>query len=125
MTQRIFDVLNKQDVNDLFDLFSDNVVKIGVFGKGIALYTRDFIQIGTLGELAINWHGKTEITRPVDESKWIGCLCFFWNEFDMYRVLGILDRISSNRYYFGHSGNSYKYCRLAKRSEIKFVEDGE
>lgn len=41
----------------------------------------------------INWRDKTEITRPVDECKWIGCLCWFWNDEKERAVLGELAKI--------------------------------
>ena len=78
MTQRIFDVGNPQDVKGLFNVLPDDVktvVKDIWADEQIALYDKADTYIGFLSCIRINWRNKTEISRPDDEPKWIGCLC--------------------------------------------------
>lgn len=129
MTQRIFDVDNPQDVKDLFDILPDDVEKIiwlpddtaGILDKNRIMTPAYFI--------LIEWRDKTEITRPVDESKWIGCLCWFGGDIDN-EYIGVLHatRNGDDSYpYICKNGllRSFKHCRPVRRNEIKFVEDVE
>lgn len=130
MTQRIFDVDNPQDVKDLFDILPDNVKAVSkdaLDNEQIELYDRDDIYIGFCSYIRINWRNKTEITRPVDESEWIGCLCYFWDEDPKYKHFGILEKIDTEcrTPYETSNGLSYINCRPVRRGEIKFVEDVE
>lgn len=132
MTQRIFDMDNPQDVKDLFDILPDNVkavIKDTLDNEQIELYDRDDIYIGFCSYIRINWRDKKEITRPVDESKWIGCLCWFVDD-DETECIGILHAIRNgdDSYpYVCKNGifRAFKYCRPVRRDEIKFVEDME
>ena len=128
MTQRIFDVDNPQDVKDLFDILPDDVQEIqrGI-DKTVKFYNRKGLSISFSDVLAINWRDKKEIIRPVDESKWLGCLCWFWDGDLKYKSLGFLKKI--DREYFGPyeevGGACYSNCRPVRRDEVKFVEDVE
>lgn len=128
MTQRIFDVDNPQDVKDLFDILPDDVQEIqrGI-DKTVKFYNRKGLSISFSDVLAINWRDKKEITRPVDESKWIGCLCWFWDLEPKYNSLGVLKKIYTNCSlpYEQSDGACYSNCRPVRRDEIKFVEDVE
>ena len=127
MTQRIFDVDNPQDVKDLFDILPNNIVKIKwVPTNKVDLFDNCGLKSST-GLFCIAWHDKTEITRPVnDEYKLIGCLCWFWdyNEQPRIAVMKRIDADTSYKY-ITTDGDCYKYCRPARRDEIKFVEDVE
>ena len=127
MTQRIFDVDNPQDIKDLFDILPDGVDKIqreiGISArflnkKGMILYISELV--------AFNWRNKKEITRPVDESQWIGKLCWFWDNGEP-PVIGILDRIATDvSYKYINTGEeTYKCCRPVRRDEVQFAEDDE
>lgn len=125
MAQRIFDVNNLQDVKDLFDLFPDVVQKIEPTATGfIKLYSADDKNLETVPWLRVLWHAKTEITRPVDETQWIGCLCWFWDCGEP-PVIGILDRIATDVSfkYINTNEETYKCCRPVRHDEVKFVED--
>lgn len=129
MTQRIFDVDNPQDVKDLFDILPDDVKKVrwhpddtvGILDKNGPTTATDLIRIA--------WRDKTEITRPVDKSKWIGCLCWFWGDEKERAVLGELAKIYGPGYLYYKKNNAttvgYEHCRPVRRDEIKFVEDVE
>ena len=128
MTQRIFDVDNPQDIKDLFDILPNYIVKI----KWLPTYDKvglvDNRGLMSSTELfCIAWRDKTEITRPVDETQWIGKLCWFWDRNPEEKYLGVLNKI--NRDYYGPyeevGGDCYKYCRPVRRDEVKFVEDVE
>jgi len=129
MIQRIFDVDNPQDVKDLFDILPNNIVKIKwqptwydkvglVDNRGLMLLTELF---------CIAWHDKTLITRPVDETKLIGCLCWFADSGATCEYIGILNAIDENRdnKYQMKNGARFSLCRPVRRDEVKFVEDVE
>lgn len=128
MTQRIFDVDNPQDVKDLFDIFPNGVKKIYKYTptNEIKFYDKDGEYIDSCSHIRVNWHGKTLITRPVDETKLIGCLCWFWdyNEQPRIAVMKRIDADTSYKY-ITTDGDCYKYCRPVRRDEVKFVEDVE
>lgn len=125
MTQRIFDVNNPQEI---FDLFPDDVIRIE---KSDRKDTQDIIIFNDdcwdYTHIKIDWRDKTEITRPVDETEWIGCLCWFWDGYPKEKSLGILEKIDRvcSCPYKKVSGCCYQNCRPVRRDEIKFVEDME
>lgn len=125
MAQRIFDVDDPQDVKDLFDLFPDVVQRIEPTATGfIKLYSADDKNLETVPWLRVLWHAKTEITRPVDETQWIGTLCWFWDNGEP-PVIGILDRIATDvtYKYINTDEETYKCCRPVCRNEVKFADD--
>ena len=130
MTQRIFDVDNPQDVKDLFDILPDKIQKIypDPVNNEIEFYDKDGVFVDSCAHIRVNWHGKKiAITRPVDKSKWIGCLCWFVGD-DGTEYIGILHAIRNgdDSYpYVCKNGilRAFKYCRPVRRDEIKFVED--
>lgn len=128
MTQRIFDVDNPQDVKDLFDILPNDVKKIykDTLTNEIEFYDKDGGYIDSCAYIRVDWHGKTLITRPVDESQWIGCLCWFWDK-NGQPFIAVLKRIESDATYkyITTDGEHYEYCRPVRRDEIKFVEDVE
>lgn len=128
MTQRIFDMDNPQDVKDLFDILPDDVDKIQRENGNSARFLNKKGMILYISELvAFNWRDKKEITRPVDESKWIGCLCWFWDVDPEQKILGFLKKIDTlyGRPYQEMNGLFHQQCRPVRRDEVKFVEDAE
>lgn len=128
MTQRIFDADSPQDVKDLFDLFPDVVQRIEPTATGfIKLYSADDKNLETVPWLRVLWHAKTEITRPVDETQWIGKLCCFKDSGGGPENIGILKAINEQAKckYMSADRMSWELCRPARRDEIKFVEDVE
>ena len=126
MTQRIFDVDNPQDIKDLFDILPNNIVKIKwVPTNKVDLFDNCGLKSST-GLFCIAWHGKTEITRPVDKSQWIGKLCWFWDKDESRPSMGILGLITPSCVYLENKTNEYYlYCRPVRRDEVGFVEDVE
>lgn len=69
MTQRIFDVENEKDMQDLWNILPEEIKKIKKAKKSYELdilYVKDGGLFSSLFE--INWHDKTEITRPIQEA---------------------------------------------------------
>lgn len=128
MTQRIFDVNNPQDVKDLFDILPNDVKKIykNTPTNEIEFYDKDGEYIDSCAYIRVNWHCKTIIARPVDESELIGCLCWFWDKNEQPFIAVLNEIMTKSCYkYATTDGETYKYCRPVRRDEIKFVEDTE
>lgn len=125
MTQRIFDVNNPKEI---FDLFPDNVIRIEKTDredeKNIIILDND---CRDYTHIKINWRDKIKITRPVDESQWIGKLCWFTGSGATCEYIGVLKAIVKNRSdkYQKENGGFYSYCRPVCRDEVQFVKDAE
>lgn len=124
MTQRIFDVDNPQEI---FDLFPDDVIRIEKSDlkdiQDIIIFDNDSWDYT---HIKINWRDKTEITRPVDESQWIGKLCWFWDKNEQPFIAVLNEIMLESRYkYTTADGESYKCCRPVRRDEVQFAEDAE
>lgn len=122
MTQRIFDVNNPQEI---FDLFPDDVIRIEKTDRedkqSIIIFNDD---CWDYTQIKINWRDKTEITRPVGETQWIGKLCWFWMDNEKLATIGILGRKTpGGNYQEGTTNECYPYCRPVHRNEVGFVED--
>ena len=128
MTQRIFDVENEKDMQDLWDILPDwaSLIKRAdksynydsMFSKGAA-FARDCCI------LKINWHDKTEITRPIQEAteQDIGKLCYFWsvdNPNDKaYGILSSIGTENGEKYYIIDDACFYEHCRRLTKQEIE------
>ena len=124
MTQRIFDVENEKDMADLWDILPDRVLKIHTSEEHI-YYSDDETQYFDVSDLiAINWHDKTEITRPIQEAtnQDIDKLCCFWDsEYNPNaKIVGYLHSILSYKdfKYVVRGGLSYRHCRRLTKKEI-------
>lgn len=126
MTQRIFDIENEKDMADLWDILPDDVTKIKRINNISFVEFSDDVEHTSL--IKINWHDKTEITRPVDYESMIGCVGWFWDNNDEYTVkkedklLGILGKPEENSKFFYDifSGFGYDNFTPAKKYELKF-----
>lgn len=127
MIQRIFDVDNPQDIKDLFNILPDKITKIRRNLNAFDCYDKDENYIYSCQFFSINWHGKTLIARPVGESEWVGCLCWFSDSGATSKYIGLLNAIDKNRdnKYQMKNGGRFSLCRPVRRDEIKFVEDME
>ena len=126
--QRIFDIENKKDMQDLWDIFPTNIYRIEHRKSEIYLCNENYFYIACIPDdiIKINWHKKTEITRPVDYESVIGCVGWFDGCGDEIR-LGILTKVAPNDeggYCFLKNNNIWcKNFRPAKKSELKFYGD--
>ena len=125
MTQRIFDVENEKDMRDLWNILPDDVVIVVKdeshgWAKNYCKFKRDDYSDKTAGTLFnINWHDKTEITRPVNYKNMIGCVVYFYNEPE-YKSLGILKEEINGRTFLDELGGYWDYIEPVKKSELKF-----
>lgn len=132
MTQRIFDIENEKDMADLWDIVPDKVYKIarGICDSDIRLWYntpggRTSANCYLCDFLKINWHDKTEITRPIQEAteQDLGKLCKFWTGKDY--SIGILKEVGDNSFMDnycmedGKSGIWFIHCRRLTKQEIE------
>lgn len=127
MTQRVFDIENEKDMQDLWDILPDNAYSIKK-SMGCQTWRRKGENTGYyFGFVNINWHDKTEITRPIQEAteQDIGKLCMFsYPQEDASKVIGILRNIKKtkdgkNCYKMYGSGLWYIKCRRLTKQEIE------
>lgn len=133
MTQRIFDVENEKDMQNLWDTLQDHIIKlVKPFMSGY-LYPKYVLARSEDGEyelpIAINWHDKTEITRPIQEctEQDIGKLCAFYDEPDetddkpyiYYAVLHKIENQSRNTWFYTDRCDYFTHCRRLTKQEIK------
>ena len=127
MTQRIFDIENEKDMQDLWDILPIGIIRIKKNKNENTFWSELFYQDIPSGFIKINWHDKTEITRPVDYEDMIGCVGWFWDndehsEKKEDKLLGILGKPEKNSQFFYDvfSGFGYDNFTPAKKSELKF-----
>lgn len=119
MTQKIFDVENAEDMDWLWSILPDNVDKLTP--KGTFCITYDFgLYISEI--IKIDWHDKTEITRPIQEATEadIGKLCKFLDkeEQNNYGVLEEMTKLN-DELIFWKNNTGYKHCRRLTKQEIE------
>lgn len=125
MTQRIFDVENEKDMQDLWDILPDRVFKIHISEGHIYYSDGDKTRYFAVSNLiAFNWHDKTEIIRPIQEAteQDIGKICAFWdgnnNRVFYGKLFKIDNRFSPHKYQ--ETGNvAYIHCRRLTKQEIE------
>lgn len=123
MTQRIFDIENEKDCTDLWNILPDEIKKIKKANKlcdSDVLYAIDGGLYSSL--FKINWHDKTEITRPIQEAteQDVGKLCYFWNDDgDFYAKLDSIFNGKFGKYYCLGNGHSFSHCRRLTKQEIE------
>ena len=119
MTQRVFDVDNPKDMQDLFNLFPDDCNRIArdYNSSGFYLYDgRDmFAMEGPELWIEIAWHDKTEVHRPAEIK--VGAFGFFWDE-DTNAILGRLSDFSDKCYYPDGGSEWYTYFRPVTDEEL-------
>ena len=126
MTQRIFDVEDAKDMADLWDILPDNVDTM----RKINRWDIAFLANGN-GELRIssrfikiNWHDKTEITRPIQEATEadLDKLCYFWDNCCEDIIIGkltVVERNKGHTYYRLGNYAVFDHCRRLTKQEIE------
>lgn len=128
MTQRIFDIENKKDMQDLWDIFPDEVNKIEKYPdraiSPFAGFCAPSIPMMCRSLIRINWHDKTEITRPVEYESMKGCVGWFWNgeERPHRPTLSVLWKVDGDIFWTVKDA-WFEHFTPAKKSELKFFED--
>lgn len=124
MTQRIFDIENEKDMADLWDILPDKITKIiKPEIKGFPCFS-GYDSIRTSDLIKINWHDKTEITRPIQEATEadIGKICAFWEDGynkPVYSELHSIEPNTTYKYIAVMDSNGYEYCRRLTKQEIE------
>ena len=128
MTQRIFDIENEKDMADLWDILPENIYKLVKDEYQASLLDKNGKYIFTVPYrlIKINWHDKTEITRPMQEATEadIGKLCYFWDddeEFKGYAILTLKDVVGGKPYYIADGNTTYDHCRRLTKQEIEEI----
>lgn len=124
MTQKIFDTDNAEDMALLWSILPESCKKITV-GKVWDCVWEYSDKFSYRALFKINWHDKTEITRPIQEAtkEDFKKLCLFRD--DNYSGKGVIGLLSSidgesvcNRYYM-EGGTWWAHCRRLTKQEIE------
>ena len=124
MTQRVFDVENEKDMQDLWKILPDDVVRISPVLNNTTRIEFDDDEFNTI-LFKINWHDNTEITRPIKEAteEDIGKICAFWEDGYNKPVYSRLYKIKENerlwKYIAEMDTNGYEHCRRLNEKEIE------
>lgn len=130
MTQRVFDIENEKDMQDLWDILPDGIIKLSPnnLAEETSLWSELNLFTLPIGLIKINWHDKTEITRPIQEAteQDIGKICYFWNDDDPPEYGQLLYVFSSpedreGKYQQGHDEGSWPHCRRLTKQEIEEI----
>lgn len=129
MTQRIFDTDNEEDMKLLWSILPHNINRAIRYTDKTYKFFEDEVFVFECNWLRINWHDKTEITRPMQEAteQDIGKLCMFsYPQEDVSKVIGILRNIKKttdgkNCYKMYGSRLWYVHCRRLTKQEIEKV----
>lgn len=128
MTQRIFDIENEKDMQDLWDILPDMVKRIEKEETDelnpYHRYMADDFCLGRCCYININFHDKTEITRPIQEATEadIDKLCCFGDAKPNKKIVGILGCIDSESIYNKYmmrGGTWFEHCRRMTKQEIE------
>lgn len=124
MTQRIFDIENEEDYAELWNIVPDGVCKItkGAYSDVNTYWVGErYTFDSTL--IKINWHNKTEITRPIQEvtEQDIGKLCVFWktNQKRYGTLTQILNIPNGGKLYLLNNDDGWVHCRRLTKQEIE------
>lgn len=130
MTQRVFDIENEKDMQDLWEILPDWVDLIKKADKNYnydSMFSKKLAFAKDCCILKINWHDKTEITRPKNYESMIDCVGWFANHRNATKddmIFGILDAYNKNdnlgRCFYCHCDTWYKYFFPAKKCDVKF-----
>jgi uncharacterized sporulation protein YeaH/YhbH (DUF444 family) len=133
--QRQFDIENEKDMADLWDILPDFVNKIerNVPADYYLVHYKNNPNVDILRFIKINWHNKTEITRPIKEATEadIGKLCRFSlsekarcsisliEEHDMFGILTKINNNGANTLYLKDRDIWFNHCRRLTKQEIE------
>ena len=125
--QRQFDIENEKDMQDLWDILPENSYKITFEEKGRCyVYDETDFCISFISDnlININWHDKTEITRPIQEAteQDVGKICAFWDdnrEIHYGRLDGIINQGKMTVY---SRENIIDYCHARRLTKQEIEE---
>ena len=123
MTQRVFDIENEKDMQDLWDILPIGIIRIRKNETQNTFWSELFFQNIPSGFIQINWHDKKEVTRPIQEATEadVGKLCRFWND-ESEDFFGRLGHIGDK--YFTMIAPAYEdlqflHCRRLTKQEAE------
>lgn len=127
MTQRIFDRENEKDMADLWDILPDSIDIIRKINRwDIAFLTKGNGEFRISSRfIRIEWHDKTEITRPMQEATEadVGKICYFWDDDVKYpKQIGLLSEIKTNNSIFKYvlaDSVCFAHCRRLTKQEVE------
>ena len=126
MTQRVFDIENEKDMQDLWEILQNHIIKLVKPFMNGCLYPKYVLARSENGEyelpIDINWHDKSEITRPIQEAteQDIGKLCYFWDGDINKKFIGIFRRKTlQGKYICDFKGWIFHHCRRLTKQEIE------
>jgi hypothetical protein len=127
MTQRIFDTDNADDMALLWSILPDGIIKISPnnLAEETSLWSELNLFTLPIGLIKINWHDKTEITRPIQEATEadIGKLCYFKDgDEDCSKQIGLLTAVRTEKCTFKYvlAGSvCFAHCRRLTKQEIE------
>lgn len=125
MTQRIFDIENEQDMQDLWSILPDEAeaIRLNKLSNTQTYHIKrngkiDFDTGYLIKLLKIEWHNENLITKTkkatVDD---IGKICVFWNT-DMKNFYSRLEHIDKHGFY-SQDGEFWENCRRLNPLEIE------
>lgn len=127
MAQRIFDTDNEEDMALLWSILPEGIERISsTTNEYNTLWSKSGIDYANIkaGIILINWHKKTEITRPIQEctKQDAGKICAFWDD-DGTITYGLLSDLiieeSEDRKYGCHYGRRWTHARRLTKEEIE------
>lgn len=131
MSQRVFDIYNEKDKEELFNILPDEVTEIKnieTYGGGYTLSPCvSRVWITNTGSFLpqdlfnINWHNESVVYRPIKEvtAKDIGKLCIFWNkesDIPYYSKLKGIKGVEPFEY-IAVGDDTYEHCRRLTQKE--------
>lgn len=127
MTQRIFDIENEKDMVDLWNILPENIYKLVKDEYQASLLDKNGEWIFTVPYrlIKINWHDKTEITRPIQEASEadIGKWCCFWDNCSEDVTIGKLSVIVQDRGKPSYRLGGYAVFDHARRLTKQDIEE--
>ena len=109
----------------ILEMLHDDVCKIEAGCDDVVLVYGNAFRFSIDDIFSINFHNKTEITRPIQEATEadIKKLCFFWDEQDYatasFGILAGVDYDSIECRYFSTTKGYYKHARRLTKQEIE------
>ena len=134
MTQRVFDVENEKDMVDLWDILPDDVEKIEIEeANGYNRFCYKKVgacehSISSLKLIAINWHDKREIIRPIPEVTEydIGKICMFFNSLSNSKYYGVLvelrETVAGTRYVAQSCNGTHPFVHARRLTKQEIEE---
>lgn len=129
MAQRVFDIENEKDMQDLWNILPDEVSKIEASCGDVVLVYSNTFRFSIDDIFSINFHDKTEITRPIQEAteQDVGKLCYFWDDDNEdawgktkgYGILTLKDVAGGKPYYIADGDSTYEHCRRLTKQDIE------